>query len=101
MHENGYQGQLRADDQINHCFEANQELMPLIQNSCKYQNIKLFKIGIATNNPFEIVYLNNESIRIGSTHHFQLNDVDIQSIYFANDTNSEVITDYIIMNRDG
>lgn len=98
---NGYQGQLRASDQLNQSFPANQNLVPLIANNCKYSNFKIFKIGITTNNPFQVVFLNNNPFYFGSTHQLQFDDVDITSIYFAENTKSNVIIDYILQNRDG
>lgn len=101
MGVNGCQSQLRAVDQPNSHFSANQELIQLVQNASKYPNFKLTKIGIVTDSPFDIIVVNNEPFQIGFTYQLQLDNVDITSMYFANDTSSQVIIDYVIQNRDG
>ena len=101
MGVNGYQSQLRAIDQLNKCFLANQELIELIRNNSKWDNPKIIKIGITTNNPFDMVILNNIPFQIGFSYQLELDNVDITSIYFANDTSSKVIIDYVVQNRDG
>lgn len=102
MGVNGYQSQLRAIDQPNSCFAANVNLVPLMEQNSKYENPKITKVGITSDNSYDIVMINGQSFQIGyKTNVLQLDNVDITSMYFVQDTSSKVTIDYIAQNRDG
>lgn len=106
---NGYQGQLRAMDQPNGYFPANQELFTLIQNDASSViTIDCIKrIGIQTSPVIineqntlvtknAVVLLNNKEIQIGSTGLYETDEVEITSIKFKYNSSKDTIIDYII-----
>lgn len=95
MSFNGYQGQICAFDQENGYFPANQEIFTLIQN-LTYVNIdSLERIGIEAP-PTTKVKLNNQVIEIGKTGFYEVDNVEITSIKFVENSPKDVIIDFIV-----
>lgn len=101
---NGYQGQIRAIDQNQHCFLANVDIVDLIKDSTRENNNKenLFikKLGIFTAEGTEISLTvkggTAVTIKIGKTKMYQLDEVQIVSIKFVENSPVQTIIDFII-----
>ena len=92
---NGYQGQIRAADQPNGYFPANQEIFNLIQD-LTYINIDyLERIGIQAP-PATRLKLNNTVIEIGKTGLYEADDVAITSIQFYENSPKNVVIDFVV-----
>ena len=97
---NGYQGQIRARDQNQGYFPSNQEIFTLIsEQSQKGESgegiISLSKFGIFAPEG-TIILLNNKEIKIGKTKMYQIDEVDITSIKFLENSSNEVIIDFVV-----
>ena len=94
---NGYQGQIRAREQQNQKFFADQQLFDIISNNTvgDNQNCYIKRLGIYAKSG-TIVRINNEEIEIGKTNIYEIDQVEITSIQFKEDTSSQVILDFII-----
>lgn len=93
---NGYQGQIKALDQPNGYFTANQNIMLLIQNDCNNQyHGAVQRIGIDTD-PDTNIELNGKNIKIGKTGFYEINNVQITSFKFLQNSSKSTIIDYII-----
>lgn len=78
-------------------FTANEEIFTKIQEHCEYPIKYINKIGITYTgiNPSEIfIILNNIQFQIGKTKMLELQDVEITSIKFKNNTNDKIYIDY-------
>lgn len=95
MAGNGYQGQLRAEDQANGYFEANQEIMNLISADCAAAVSYLQRLGIQTPAGTRIK-INNKEIEVGKTNIYELNNVEVTSLKFVNNSSTYTVINYII-----
>lgn len=95
MGVNGYQGQIRACDQADYCFKANQEIMTLIKNDVSVTASSLSKIAIWAP-PTTRFKLNGTQVQMGKTYVYELDNVEITSIQFVKDSPRQVIIDYLI-----
>ena len=94
MGVNGYQGQIRAIDQLQRCFKANTQLMTLINaNNVSTKNIK--RLGIIST-PGTQVQLNDQVIEIGKTRIYEVDNIEISSIKFLQDSSEGTYIDYLI-----
>lgn len=94
MGANGYQGQIRAMDQPQRCFKANTQLMTLINtNNVSTKNIK--RLGIIST-PGTQVQLNDQVIEIGKTRIYEVDNIEISSIKFLQDSSEGTYIDYLI-----
>lgn len=94
MGVNGYQGQIRAIDQPQRCFKANAQLMTLINaNNVSTKNIK--RLGIIST-PGTQVQLNDQVIEIGKTRIYEVDNIEISSIKFLQDSSEGTYIDYLI-----
>lgn len=93
---NGYQGQIRASDQSNGYFQAEANIISLITNACNNQyNGFVQRIGIeAPEGTF--ITINGESIQIGKTGLYEVNNAYITSLTFVENSTKEAVVDYII-----
>lgn len=93
MGNNGYTGQLLGP------FEANQELINLIQQDA-IKEIKYVKhLGIQANeNTF--LRINGEEREIGKTGIYEIGNTEINSIYFIDNTEADVIIDYTVILKE-
>lgn len=91
MGVNGYVGQLKGP------FKANENLIDLIINEAtiKIKYIKYLGIQASIGT---IVVINNIETEIGKTGFYEVGNLDTQinSLYFINPTDENVILDYII-----
>lgn len=95
MRLNGYQGQICAIDQPNGYFAANQEILNLIQE-LTYPNIDyLERIGIEAPQKTRL-RINNQLIEIGKTGLYEVDNAEITSIRFIENSSRDVIIDFII-----
>jgi len=93
---NGYQGQLRAFDQPNGYFTTNQNIMLLIQNDCNNQyHGSIQRVSIDTD-PDTNIELNGKNIKIGKTGFYEINNVQITSFKFLQNSSKSTVIDYII-----
>lgn len=95
MAGNGYQGQLRAEDQTNGYFAANQEIMDLISADCAVAVSFLQRLGIQTPAGTRIK-VNNKEIEVGKTNIYELSNVEITSLKFVNNSSAYTVINYII-----
>lgn len=98
MNNNGCVGQLIGP------FNANEELYRKIQEQC-IDNISCVKhIGIQIDDyqnqqvmdRHPIIYINNQKFEIGKNGIYEIDDVEITSIYFPEDKNDNTIIDYVV-----
>lgn len=89
MYNNVHMGQLYGP------FEAKQELLIDIRGNAKKDVDYIKHIGISAK-PGTKFYLNNDLFEIGETGMYELHNVKITSIYFASQTETNTIIDYII-----
>lgn len=96
MGSNGYQGQIKASDQPNGIFLADQNIISLIQEACNNQfSGSISRLGIeAPQGTF--ILINNRSIQIGKTGLYEVNDVHITALAFVQNSTKEATVDYII-----
>lgn len=93
---NGYQGQIRASDQEDHCFKAGDEIMDLIEQACNNQySGSIQRLGIESPKD-TFILINDKSIKIGKTGIYEVNNAYIYSLKFAQDSVKEAVVDYII-----
>lgn len=92
---NGYQGQIKAIDQIGHIFSANQNIYALIQQKSVNPLRFIKKISIIASEGTKM-RLNGKQIYIGKTGFYEIEDVQITSFEFLDDTSSNVIIDFIV-----
>lgn len=93
---NGYQGQIRAVDQPNQCFLANQNISSLIAVASQGHYLGyISRLGIDTT-PNSRVSINGQVIQIGQTGIYEVNDVYITSIFFLQDSSRNTFIDYIL-----
>ena len=94
---NGFFGNLQGP------FAANEEVFSLIQANSRYQIQYIEKLGIHYVGNFDLdlqgdsnihVKINNIDFQIGKTRMLELEDVQITSIQFVNDTDDLVYIDY-------
>jgi hypothetical protein len=90
MGNNVYTGQLQG------LFKAYQELFNLIQNNAKYPVKYIKHLGIQAPEG-TLISLNANTIEIGATGIYEINNVNIYSIFFYSDTKENVIIDYTIV----
>ena len=92
----GYQGQIRAADQTNGYFPANLELITLIRQSCNNLfNGYVERLGIEAPEK-TMIKINNQSIEIGKTGLYEVNNAHITSLQFVNNSTQDAIIDFII-----
>ena len=90
MNNNGYTGQLIGP------FVANEELYDKII-AAAIKPIKYIKhIGIQTD-VRNYIYINGKEYEIGKTGIYEIGNTEINSIYFAQDTDENSIIDYTII----
>ena len=93
MGDNGYTGQLLGP------FEANQELIDLIQQDA-LREIKYVKhLGIQAN-VRTFLNINGKEVEIGKTGIYEIGNTEISSIYFIDDTDDNVIIDYTVILKE-
>lgn len=93
---NGYQGQIKASDQPSGYFMAGNEIMDLIREACNDQyNDFIQRIGIEAPEGTQIL-INNKSIKIGKTNMYEAQNVNITSLTFVQNSDRNVVIDYII-----
>lgn len=96
---NGFFGSIQGP------FVAGEELLSKIQEQCQNEISYLSKIGVHYVNFFDldlsgqyipkiIVIINGIEFQIGKTGILELEDTNITSIYFLNDTDDRVYIDY-------
>ena len=95
MGVNGYQGQIRAAEQPNGYFAANQEILTLIQDLSSVTVDYLERIGIQAP-PTTRIYINNQEYQIGKTGFYEADDVIIQSLKFQHNSPKNVVIDFIV-----
>lgn len=94
---NGYQGQLRAKDQQDESFKANQELYNLIVNNSNGQVAYISRIGIQYRQQSKIHFLlNNKEFELNDKGFYEASDVAITSLKFLEDTDDTAIIDFIV-----
>lgn len=100
---NGYQGQIRAIDQQGKHFLANQNIVDLINASAVASIRSLKRIEIFTAEGTRINFLltgtssleDEIEVEIGKTKMYQLDEVQITSIKFIEDSPVQTIIDFI------
>ena len=92
---NGYQGQIRACDQQNQKFLANQQLFQIIQEDSRAEISYVKRLGISAKAGTKL-RINNIQIEVGKTNIYEVDQVEITSIQFQEDTTNDVILDFII-----
>ena len=97
---NGYQGQIRARDQSQGHFSPEQDIFILISEQCQKGTsgegiTGLSKFGIFAPEG-TIILLNNKEIKIGKTKIYQIDEVNITSIKFLENSSNEVIIDFVV-----
>lgn len=92
---NGYQGQIRAIDQQNHIFLANQQLLNIIQQNTRSPINYIKRLGIFAKEGTKLK-INDIQIEIGKTNIYEIDQMEITSIKFKENTSNEVILDFII-----
>lgn len=91
---NGYTGQLIGP------FKANEELYDKIIAAAAQPINYVSHIGIQTDIK-NYVYINGEEYEIGKTGIYEIGNTEINSIYFAQDTDENSIIDYtIVINKE-
>ena len=96
---NGYFGVIQGP------FIANEEILTKIQEQCLYQIDYISKIGIIYNgdlnldvnntvSPKIIVIINDIQFQIGKTKILELEDTEINSIKFKENTDDKIYIDY-------
>lgn len=95
MKVNGYQGQIRAADQLQGYFLANQQIYNLIVAEAADQINYISRIGILAPAATRLK-INNIIIEVGKSEVYQIDDVKITSIKFIENSSPDVIIDYII-----
>lgn len=100
MKINGYQGQIRAIDQPDKVFHGGENLFLLIKQNANFSFSYIYRIGIqVTKNPTYIFMgtANNvKKFQIGKTGIFQQQNTQITQLFFQDDTNKDVVIDYIL-----
>lgn len=92
---NGYQGQIRANQQQGQKFIAGQEIITLIQQTTAFPIRYIQRIGIQAPEKTKIS-INNKEIEIGKTGIYEVNNVEITSLKFIQDSSKNVIIDFIV-----
>lgn len=92
---NGYQGQIRACDQQNQKFLANQQLFQIIQEDNRAEINYVKRLGVSAKAGTKL-RINNIQIEVGKTNMYEVDQVEITSIQFQEDTTNDVILDFII-----
>ena len=93
---NGYQGQIRANDQEVGYFASGQNIINLINNECNDQFTGFIsRIGIEAPEGTQI-NINGQNINIGKTGLYEINNVYITSLIFTSDSSTTAVIDYII-----
>lgn len=93
MGDNGYTGQLLGP------FEANQELVNLIQQDALKEIEYVKHLGIQTEIG-SLLKINDETIEIGKTGIYEIGNTEINSIYFLEDTDDNAIIDYTVILKE-
>jgi len=93
MGNNGYSGQLLGP------FAANEELMDLIQQDAIGEIDYVKHLGIQTNIG-TFVSVNNNIVEIGKTGIYEIGNTEINSIYFLESTDDNVIIDYTVILKE-
>ena len=93
MGDNGYTGQLLGP------FEANQELMDLIQQDALREIEYVKHLGIQTEIG-SLLKIDDETIEVGKTGIYEIGNTEINSIYFLEDTDDNTIIDYTVILKE-
>lgn len=92
----GYQGQIRACDQPNGYFRADNQIMNLVAAACnQFYSGHLSRLGIEAPQGTWI-RINNELIRIGKTGLYEVNDAYITSLQFEQNSDPNAYIDFIL-----
>lgn len=94
---NGYQGQIRAKDQQNEMFLANQELYPLMTTDVNVGVAYISRIGIQYKEHNHIHFeINGQQFEMGDSGIYEVSDIQLTSFKFLEDVDRDAIVDYII-----
>ena len=93
MGDNGYSGQLLGP------FEANQELMNLIQQDAIKEIECVKHLGVQAS-VRTFVSINNEIVEIGKTGIYEIGNTEVNSICFLEDTDDNAIIDYTVILKE-
>lgn len=99
MGVNGYQGSIRAKDQDEGVFKANQQIMTLIGQlaNVEVQSLEKFILYSVPGTQFK---LNDETFEMGQTHMYEAWHAEVSSIKFIEDSPPQTTIDFIIKKHD-
>lgn len=95
---NGYQGQIYAKDQQEQKIPANVNILQLMPQKDTIKHLKKISISAPQKTRVRITYGadQQETIQIGKTGMYEIDDIQITSLAFFEDSSADTIIDYII-----